>query len=236
MFDLLIQKITRHVKNSLKNTPYSIVSLGPNCYPRTVLTRKKLIKQKSCGRLTMPFDFAYYHNAKFVTEFLENDFVDFFKDLHYSDFCKSFDSGEKINFSHEGYLKDTEKNKLVKIYENRIENFRNELKKDTPILFLQILKDEDVGEDCKNTYSTLKKLCGKRKFAYVVVDCNDLVQPHKVPFEIYLTKMHLPKEDTDIFSSEFYNSEFGKIFEEKIANFVGNVIMKEFGYKIEKFL
>ena len=48
--------------------------------------------------------------------------------------------------------------------------------------------------------------------------------------------MHLPKEDTDIFSSEFYNSEFGKIFEEKIANFVGNVIMKEFGYRIEKFL
>ena len=109
------------------------------------------------------------------------------------------------------------------------------MKKEEPILFLQILKDEEVGEDCKNTYETLKKMCGKRKFAYVVIDCVDLVQPHRVPFEIYLTKMHLPSENTDIFAPEFYNSDFGKNFEKKIANFIGNVIIKEFGYKVEKF-
>lgn len=236
MIDLLLKKIFRHIKNSIKDTPYSIISLGPNCYPRTVLTRKKLIKQKSCGRLTMPFDFAYYHDAKYVTKFLTSDFADFFKDLHYSDFCKSFDSGEKINFSHEGYLLETEKDKLIKIYEKRIKNFRNEMKKEKPVVFLQILKDEDVCEDCKNTYSALKSLCASRKFAYIVIDCKDLVAPHKIPFDIYLTKLHLPNENTDIFSPEFYDSEYGKIFEEKIANFVGNVIMKEFGFKIEKYL
>lgn len=235
MIDLFIKKLIRQIKNTAKNTPYSIVSLGPNCYPRTVLTRTKLIKQKSCGRLTMPFDFAYYHEAKFVTEFLNNDFTDFFKDLHYSEFCKSFDSGNKINFSHESYLSQNQKNKLIKIYEKRITAFRNEMKKEEPILFLQILKDEEVGEDCKNTYETLKKICGKRKFAYVVIDCINLVQPHKVPFEIYLTKMHLPQKDTDIFAPEFYNSDFGKNFEKKIANFIGNVIIKEFGYNVEKF-
>lgn len=235
MIDLFIKKLIRQIKNTAKNTPYSIVSLGPNCYPRTVLTRMKLIKQKSCGRQTMPFDFAYYHEAKFVTEFLNNDFTDFFKDLHYSEFCKSFDNGNKINFSHESYLSQNQKNKLIKIYEKRITAFRNEMKKEEPILFLQILKDEEVGEDCKNTYETLKKICGKRKFAYVVIDCINLVQPHKVPFEIYLTKMHLPQKDTDIFAPEFYNSDFGKNFEKKIANFIGNVIIKEFGYNVEKF-
>ena len=235
MFDLLVKKLIRQLRNTAKNTPYSIVSLGPNCYPRTVLTRCQLIKQKSCGRLTMPFDFAYCHDAKFVTEFLNNDFADFFKDLHYSEFCKSFDSGEKINFSHEGYLAENQKEKLIKIYEKRINNFRNEMKKEEPILFLQILKDEEVGEDCKNTYETLKRMCGKRKFAYVVIDCVDLVQPHRVPFEIYLTKMHLPSKNTDIFAHEFYNSDFGKNFEKKIDNFIGNVIIKEFGYKVEKF-
>ncbi len=232
----LIEKIFRQVKNICKNPPYSIVSIGPNCYPRTVLTRMKLIKRKSCGRKTMPFDFAYYHDAKFVTEFLGNDFANFFDDLHYSDFCKSFDSGEKINFSHEAYLTKDKKAKLINIYKKRINNFRQEMEKSNPIVFLQILKDENVGEDCKNTYTTLKNLCGQRKFAYIVVDCKDLVQPQKIPFEIYLTKMHLPQEDTDIFSSNFYSSDFGKNFEEKIANFVGNVIIKEFGYNVEKFL
>lgn len=233
---LLFQKIIKQIKNRYKNTPYTIVSLGPNCYPRTVLTRTGLIKRKSCGRLTMPFDFAFIHNAKFVTDFLENDFANFFEDLHYSDFCNSFDSSNKINFSHEGYLSKDKKNELIKIYNKRIECLRREFSKNNPILFLQILKDEEVGEDCKRTFSALKKLCNSRKFAYVVIDLKDLVQPQKIPFEIYLTKMHLPKEDTDIFSVEFYNSEEGKYFEEKIANFIGNVIMKEFGVTVEKFL
>ncbi len=232
----LFQKIFQQIKNRYKNTPYTIVSLGPNCYPRTVLTRTGLIKRKSCGRLTMPFDFAFVHKAKYVTDFLKNDFLGFFEDLHYSDFCKSFDSGNKINFSHEGYLAREEKSELIKIYRKRIENFKNEIEKDNPILFLQILKDEDVGEDCKRTYFILKKLCENRKFAYVVIDLKDLIQPQKIPFEIYLTKMHLPEEDTDIFSAEFYDSEYGKYFEEKIANFIGNVIMKEFGDNVEKFL
>lgn len=232
----LLEKIIRHVKNTCKNPSYEIVSLGPNCYPRTVLTRMKLIKRKSCGRRTMPFDFAYYHHAKFITEFLQNDFADFFKDLHYSDFCKSFDSGEKINFSHEAYLKENEKSKLINIYKKRINNFREELQQTKPIVFLQILKDENVGEDCKNTYKTLKKICAGRKFAYIVIDCKDIIQPQKIPFEIYLTKMHLPQEDTDIFSPDFYKSDYGKMFEEKIANFIGNVIMKEFGDNVERFL
>lgn len=235
MIELLINKIIKKIKNTIKKTPYSIVSLGPNCYPRTVLTRTRLIKQKNCGRVTMPFDFAYFHNAKFVTEFLNSNFVNFFQDLHYSNFCKSFDCGDKINFSHESYLTENEKDKLVKIYNKRITNFRNEMKKKEPIIFLQILKDKQVGEDCKNTYETLKQLCNKRDFAYVVIDCVDIVQPQKIPFEIYLTKIHLPNENTDIFSQDFYNSDFGKNFEKKIANFIGNVIMKEFGYKVEKF-
>lgn len=233
---LPIEKILNQIKNTLKKEPYSIVSLGPNCYPRTVLTRMKLMKQKNCGRLTMPFDFAYYHSAKYVTEFLKNDFSDFFEDLHYSDFCKSFDSGKKINFSHEAYISKNNKSKLIKIYEKRILNFRKEIKKSKPILFLQILKDEEVGEDCKNTYFELKKLCGTRKFAYIVIDLKDIVQPNKIPFEIYLTKMHLPTEDSCVFSPDFYNSEYGKFFEKKIANFVENVIMKEFGLNTEKFL
>lgn len=231
-----IVKVLNQIKNTCKKLPYSIVSLGPNCYPRTVLTRMNLIKRKNCGRLTMPFDFAYYHRAKYVTDFLKNDFANFFEDLHYSDFCNSFDGGEKINFSHEAYIPKTNKDQLIKIYENRIKNFRKEIKKSKPIVFLQILQDEQVGEDCKNTYNELKKICGTRKFAYVVIDLKDIVQPHKIPFEIYLTKMTLQNDNTDVFSPNFYSSEYGKCFEKKIANFIENVIMKEFGLNVVKLL
>jgi hypothetical protein len=155
--------------------------------------------------------------------------------LKYSDFCHSWDDGKKINFSHEAYIDENGKNKLIKLYQQRIKHFRDELKKNKPILFLQIMKDKEVGEDCRNTYNLLKKICKNKKFAYVVIDCTKLIEPNKIPLEIYLTRITLPENNSDVFSESFYNSEEGKKIEKKIANFIENVIIKEFGLKIIEF-
>ncbi|MBQ2644492.1 hypothetical protein IJG14_02830, partial [bacterium] len=165
------EKIFVHLKNRFKSVPYSIISLGPNCYPRTILSRNKLIKTKMEGQISYPFDLAWFHSAKYVTEFLSNNFNNFLSDLRYSQYSGSWDNGVKINFSHEAYIGPNEKNKLIKIYKKRINNFNKALKNNKPIVFIQIFKDEKVGQDCINTYNVLKNLCSHKNFIYIVIDC-----------------------------------------------------------------
>jgi len=231
----LIRKIKVHITNSFKKAPYVIVSLGPNCYPRTVLTRMGLIKHKKEGQKTYPFDFTWLHKAKYITEFLNNNFANFLSELKYSDFSSSWDNGEKINFSHEAYIGPNEKNKLIKVYKNRIKNFLEDIKQDKPFIFLQILKDKKVGEDCLNTYSALKNLLGNKKFVYVIVDFINVI-PDNLPSEIKFINLSLPSEDTDVFSKEFYLSENGMKTENEISEFIKNVIKNEFKITPVKFL
>ena len=230
----LFKKIKVHVINSVKKTPYILVSLGPNCYPRTVLTRAGLIKHKKEGQKTYPFDFTWLHKAKYVTEFLNNNFENFLSELKYSEFSSSWDNGEKINFSHEAYIGSNEKNKLIKVYKRRINNFLNDIKQDKPFIFLQILKDRKVGEDCLNTYSALKNLLRNKKFVYVVDFMN--IIPNNLPSEIKFIKLSLPSDDTDVFSKEFYLSEDGMKTENKISEFIQNVIKNELNITPVKFM
>ena len=233
-----IEKVIYNIKNIFKTSPYSIVSLGPNCYPKTVLTRTGLMKRKKQGQPTMPFDLAWYHSAKYVTEFLNSDFDNFLVDLKYSDYSGSWDNGTKINFSHEAYIGPTEKHRLIQVYRHRIKNFRNELKKTKPILFFQVLKDEKVGEDCLNTFNTLKKICPHRKFVYVVVDCIHKIDGLNLPEDIYSLQLPFPNHENEanVFSKEFYQSPEGIKFEKDISDFIENIIMNEFAMNPIKYL
>ena len=209
------------------------MSLGPNCYPKTILVRKNLMKKKHEGQLSYPFDLAWYHSSRYITDFLKNDFDGFLSDLKYSSYSGSWDNGEKINFSHEAFIGPKEKNKLIKIYERRIKNFRRVIKKDNPVLFLQILKNKTVGQDCNNTYKVLKKLCPDREMVFVVVDCAGVLDGVRLDKDIHSIKIPFPDgiTETDVFKEEFYTSQAGIDFENKIADFIKKVIEKEFDTK-----
>ncbi|MCR5261127.1 MAG: papain-like cysteine peptidase [Candidatus Gastranaerophilales bacterium] len=235
----ITEKFLIYIKNICKISPYSIVSLGPNCYPKTVLTRTGLIKRKRQGRPTMPFDLAWYHKAEYITEFLKTDFDKFLVDLKYSEFSGSWDNGTKINFSHEAYIGPTEKHRLIQVYRQRINNFRIEMKSDKPVLFLQIFKDAKVGQDCAETYKALQELCGERKFVYVVIDCIGVLDNVNLPSEIFSKKMPYPIEDTSdltVFSKEFYESPEGISFEQSIADYISQIIIDEFAMTPIKYL
>ena len=236
LFNNFYKKFNVYIKNLFTFTQYTIISLGPNCYPRTVLTRTGLIKHRKEGQKTCPFDFAWIHRAEYVTEFLNNDFKNFLSELKYSDYSSSWDNGEKINFSHESHIGSNEKNKLIKIYKRRIENFSNAVKKQKkPFIFLQILKDTEVGEDCINTFSALKNICKEKKFIYIIVDFINIV-PDNLPSEIKVIKLNLPYENTDVFSKEFYLSERGKEIENTISEFIEKIIKEELNTDTVKFL
>ena len=235
LFDNLYKKISIHLKNLLTPAKYTIISLGPNCYPRTVLTRTGLIKRKKEGQKTYPFDFVWIHKAKYVTEFLNNNFENFLSELKYSNYSSSWDNGNKINFSHEAHIGVNGKKKLIKIYKKRIKNFQKEIKNGKqPFIFLQILKDTNTEEDCINTYSALKNINGKKKFVYIIVDFVNLLSD-SLPFEIKAVKLELPSKNTDVFSKEFYQSDKGKEIEKKISDSIEKIVKKEFNTDMVKY-
>lgn len=234
-FGLLLKKLADNFNTYLKIQSYAIVSLGPNCYPKTVLVRHGLLKRKKFGQPTYPFDLAWFHSAKYITEFLKSDFKNFLTELRYSDYSKSWDNGNKINFSHEAYLSPNQKNELIRIYNKRIKNFRNEMQQSRPILFLQILKDEKIGQDCKNTYGVLKKLCKDRKFVYVVIDCINKTSGIILPKKIHVLRLNLPNKEVDVFSKNFYESKEGIDFEKSIISCIEEVIYQEFQVKPIKY-
>ena len=237
LFNNFYKKLNVYVRNLLTFPKYKIISLGPNCYPRTVLTRTGLIKHKREGQKTYPFDFVWMHKAEYVTEFLNNNFENFLSELKYSDYSSSWDNGEKINFSHEAHIGSNEKNKLIKIYKKRIKNFTDEIKKEQgkPFIFLQILKDTKVGQDCINTYSALKNLCKEKKFVYIVIDFINIV-PKNLPPEIKVKKLTLPDGNTDVFSKDFYLSDKGKKIENNISEIIEKIIKTELNINIKKFM
>lgn len=233
---LFFKKIKKYIRNICQESPYNIISLGPNCYPKTILTRKGLLKRRNEGEVTLPFDLAWYHSAKYITEFLNNNFENFLTDLKYSEYSASWDNGEKINFSHEAYIGPTEKHRLIQVYRKRIKNFRRKIKENKPLLFLQIFKDKQVKEDCTNTYFALKDLCGVKKFIYIVIDCTNQISPKSLPQEIIFLQKAFPSKNQNVFDKTFYLSEDGMLFENQIADFIENTIKEEFAVWPVNFL
>lgn len=226
--NIFFKKLKKYIRNICQESPYNIISLGPNCYPKTILTRKGLIKRHNEGEMTLPFDLAWYHSAKYITEFLNNNFENFLTDLKYSEYSNSWDNGEKINFSHEAYIGPTEKHRLIQVYRNRIKNFRKKISEKKPILFLQIFKDEKIDSDCTQTYEAIKNLCLNKKFIYVVIDCTNSINKKSLPQEIIFLEKPFPIEHPDVFDKSFYMSEPGAAFEQEIADFLENIIKEEF--------
>ena len=119
------------------------------------------------------------------------------------------------------------KNKLIRTYKRKKNNFRRSIKSSKPILFLQILKDEKVGQDCINTFNAIQNLCKDKKFVYVVIDCTNQLDGVSFPEKIYNLNLPLEK-NTDVFSKSFYESEQGKLFEQKITKYIEEIIKDEF--------
>lgn len=228
------QKIKDFVNKNCE-TSYNIVSLGPNCYPKTILTRKKLKKTKSQGELTMPFDLAWYHKAEFITEFIKNDFSNFFEDMNFSQNANSWDASYKINFSHEKKFGPAEKDLLITMYNKRISNFREVLNSRKPVIFLQILKNKTIGEDVNNLYEVLKNKRQNRPFILVVIDTEDIIADDLNP-AIKILKLHKKLDNETIYTPEFYLSRDGKVFENTIISFIKLEITKSFNCKPHKFL
>lgn len=197
-----------------RNKKVQIISLGHNCIPRTVLTRAGIKPRKLQGELTYPFDLAITGVFE-ITKNLKNDFKEFLYNLNYrKDEGFWVKEPDCIKFVHDKKFKFKDKEKFIKTYEKRIENFRKEIKNPIPILFIQIVeKDEDV----QNLYNELARLRGDYPFKLAIIDTQD-----KVNFEkAYILKLPFPSEEyrQNWWKKEYYNSPEGIAFEKSICDF-----------------
>lgn len=232
MLNLFVQNFKRFL-NKFKTTDYEIISLAPNCYPKTLLTRKKLKKYKAEGEKTMPFDLAWYKSAEFITEFIQNDFLNFFEDMKYSQIAQSWDASFKINFSHEKNFKENDLEKLIDMYNQRITNFRNVMASEKPILFIQVLKDKEIGEDISNLYEVIKARRAGKPFELLIIDTNDIV---KDPVQnVSVIKIFQNLDNENIYKPEFYKSKEGKAFEKKILEQIKSVLKNKLKKNLVKF-
>lgn len=217
-------------KNSeIKDIKYNVVSLGYNCFPRTLLTRWGLKPYKSQGELSMPFDLATYETFE-ITKNVENNFDNFFDNLEFFE-PKLFFWRKKywikapdcIKFVHEKNLNKNDKNRLIEIYTNRITNFNQCIENPAPILFVQLIGD---CEDVNNLYDILKQKRGDKPFEFVVIDpdntvksCDENIKLLKIPYPSALYRKFW-------WSKKFYKSRKGSAFEKQIVDFCIDVIKK----------
>lgn len=190
--------------------------------PRTILSRQKVKPTKIMGEITYPFDLAVF-GMKEITKSLQTDFNEFFDDLEYTG-KYWIKAPNCIEFSHDKCFGKDDKDKLIALYKKRIQNFWQAMFDETPILFVQILgEDEDINAQ----YAQIVRLRYNRPFKIVVIDTQDVLH-QIVEFEdIPILKLPYPKPDykQNWWRKEYYNSKEGKLFEKQIADFCKTILL-----------
>ena len=197
-----------------------IIPMGQNCMPRTILTRWGLKKTKIFGEITYPFDIAVFETRE-ITHSLKTDFEEFLYNLNYRPNRKIWvKEPDCIEFVHETNFGEKDKEKLVNKYLERIENFKTAVKSAEPILFVQILGD---CSDIENLYAELKKIRTNNSFRYAVIDTQDITKPVE---GIDILKLSFPYDEykQNWWKKQYYSSEAGMKFEEKIVEFIKEII------------
>ncbi len=198
----------------------NIIPLGQNCMPRVILTRYGIKPHKFQGELTYPFDLAVFGIPE-ITKTLKTDFNEFFDNLEYKNNCW-IKTPNCIEFCHDKRFKENDKQKLIDLYSKRIENFRNTINDETPVLFVQILGDY---EEIEQQYNELKRIRGDKPFKFIIIDTENIVPEINLE-NVFIKKIPLPSKDYKLnwWKKEYYNSKDGRLFEKQIAEFCKEVL------------
>lgn len=145
----------------------NIVSLGYNCFPRTMLTKWGLKKSKSMGEPSYPFDLAV-HPTKDLAKLLNNNFDGFLDNFVFhpsdgfwlKDGAKGFWINEKYNFLyvHDEDCDENNKEKLVERLANRKKNWDKMIKDKKDTYFFLWLDTISMKIDKDQTTKALKDM------------------------------------------------------------------------------
>jgi len=157
---------------------YKIVSLGYDCFSRTIPTLWGIKPRKKQGEKGCPFDLSD-NPLPAVVKYLENDFKGYFNSLAYNKQLKSWWlADDEIVYCHEDDCTETSRSIVTERFAGRINNLRQILYQDTrPALFIShfnpMLAPADINETeqlYNRMYKTLQTARGKRGFRLMIVD------------------------------------------------------------------
>lgn len=157
---------------------YKIVSLGCDCFSRTIPTLWGIKPRKKQGEKGCPFDLSD-NPLPAVVKYLENDFKGYFNSLAYNKQLKSWWlADDEIVYCHEDDCTETSRSIVTERFASRINNLRQILYQDTkPALFIShfnpMLAPADINETeqlYNRMYKTLQTARGKRGFRLMIVD------------------------------------------------------------------
>ena len=117
-----MKKILQAAENKYANNYF--ISLGENCFNRTVLTRHHLKSKREQGEKSYPFDLCVCSFSS-MKQLIENDFADYFNDLVWNDKDQLWiNSKYDIRYNHDQDCAKNNREKLIERYQRRINNFR----------------------------------------------------------------------------------------------------------------
>jgi hypothetical protein len=164
--------------NRQKKNEVTLVSLGYDCLPRTMLAKYGLIASRADGRLTMPFDLAV-HPIIAVKNLISTDFG-------------NYALSENISFAKQGHaiipqlgvhlnhdiptaeMEDPVK-EIVKRIDRRVRAFRG-LKKSRKLIFVHHVQNA-TPNDCIELLGLLKRYFPKKEVRLIVVDTRHNASP-----------------------------------------------------------
>ena len=164
---------------------YVLCSLGWNCLPRRLATEWRLKANRKMGELSCPFDLAG-HQAKVGVNIIERDFAGYLDNVVHNvgdarkigEYTADFVNPDwNALYVHDEDCKTIEDFK--KRYVARIENFRNVMNGDKPVLFVyNARKDATPNVD---THDDIQRLCDvvmsrvhSKKSRFVVITPYDI--------------------------------------------------------------
>ena len=157
-----------------KNSNYYIVSLGNSCLSRALLVAAGLKPRRFYGEKSCPFDLYFSKDIKNTIRLIENDFLDFFKDID----LDAFPHDDKLTICQ-----------FKKRYQKRIENFLD-IQKSEKIVYYVYSNYTNVPEitDITKLYDVLKAKRGTKPFALVILTNNYIDVPGiiQIPYDIQI--------------------------------------------------
>ena len=193
----------------LNKTNY-YVSLGKNCFVRCKLTTCGLKSKRKQGELSYPFDLCVTP-ALSVAAILENDFVDYFKDLKFDrEHDYYINTKYDIKYVHDGELTRDE---FVDRYKKRIINFREISKNSNKIFYMMSCYGNDFSIDSLNSiYKSLVKYRENKPFKFMIavfVDKNDKdFNTKNLNSNIILKTYETPYGPEKFYDTWFHGHEF----------------------------
>ena len=157
---------------------YRLVSLGSDCFSRTIPTLWGVKPRKKQGELGYPFDLSR-HNLRTVVNAITNDFDGYFNGLYFN---KKLDvwmsNSDDVMYCHEPDCHENDKNTIITRFSERIDNLRKILNEDDKkAVFICRYAPELSPSDINviynlynELYTSLQKYRKDRVFELLIVD------------------------------------------------------------------